>query len=144
MVAKKQVTLKKKGKSKSNRKGQKGRGYITIQQIETALRQTAGFKTYAAKKLNCTYENIQKRIKTSPYLQEVFESIHEGKLDLSEHKLMQQIKDDNITAILFHLKCQGKARGYVEKVQDQVSDQSEAQPVKVIIQVEDGSKREKS
>lgn len=125
-------------KTKETRK--RGRKHITIKQIEIALRQTGGFLTYAAKKLDCTYQNIRQRIDGSPHLIRVLESVHESKLDLSEHKLMQQIKDDNLSAIIFHLKCQGKKRGYVEKYQDQTEQQTEPQPVQVIIQVEDGKK----
>ncbi|MDA3832094.1 MAG: hypothetical protein PF495_01725 [Spirochaetales bacterium] len=99
------------------KKKQKGRGYLTIKQIETALLGTGGFVTYAAKKLNCTHQNIKKRIDGSPYLQEVMDSIHEGYLDLSEHALLKRIRDEDLGAICFYLKCQGKKRGYVEKQQ---------------------------
>jgi len=100
---------------------QKGRGYLTIKQIETALVATGGFVTYAAKKLNCTHQNITKRIKSSPYLQEIQNAIHESLLDLTEHALVKQIKEENITAILFYLKCQGKNRGYIERPKEEES-----------------------
>lgn len=109
--------VKNKVPSKKGKK-QKGRGYLTISQIEEALRQTGGFITYAAKKLNCTHQNVRKRIDTSPYLQEVQRSIHESFLDLTEHALIQKIRDEDLGAIIFYLKCQGKKRGYVEKPKD--------------------------
>ena len=116
----KKVPLKKEDTIEGRKKGQqKGRGYLTINQIEQALVATGGFITYAAKKLNCTHQNITKRIKGSPYLQEVQNSIHESILDLTEHALVKQIKEENITAILFYLKCQGKNRGYIEKPKEE-------------------------
>ena len=102
-------------KKKTGKKKQKGRGYLTISQIETALRQTGGFVSYAAKQLNCTHQNVRKRIDASPYLQEVQSSIHDQYLDLTEHALIKQIKEENLGAIIFYLKCQGKKRGYIER-----------------------------
>ena len=134
MVKNKEKVPRKKGKK------QKGRGYLTINQIETALRQTGGFVTYAAKKLNCTHQNIKKRIDGSPYLQDVMDSIHESYLDLTEHSLMKKIKDEDLGAIIFYLKCQGKRRGYVEKPQDIEKGVESVQPVSVKIEVVDGSK----
>jgi len=97
------------------RKKQKGRGYLTIKQIETALRGTGGFVTYAAKKLNCSHQNITKRIKGSPYLTDILNEIRESYLDLTEHSLIKKIQDEDLGAIIFFLKCQGKNRGYIER-----------------------------
>lgn len=128
-------------KKKTGKKKQKGRGYLTISQIETALRQTGGFVSYAAKKLNCTHQNVRKRIDASPYLQEVQSSIHDQYLDLTEHALIKQIKEENLGAIIFYLKCQGKKRGYIEREKDIDGPGEQAQPVKVVIEVKDGRKR---
>lgn len=137
----KKVPPKKEDAIEGRKKGQqKGRGYLTINQIEQALAATGGFITYAAKKLNCTHQNITKRIKGSPYLQEVQNSIHESKLDLTEHTLLKQIKEENITAILFFLKCKGRGRGYIERPPETEQTEQPAQPVKVVIEVVDGRK----
>jgi len=116
----KKVASKKRGRGRpKGSKTQKGRGYITIPQLESALRSTGGFVTYAAKKLNCTYQNVRKRIDASPYLQEVMDSIHENYLDLTEHSLIKKIRDEDLGAIIFYLKCQGKKRGYIEKPKEE-------------------------
>ena len=41
--------------------------------------------------------------------------IYEGLIDFAESKLMQKIKDDDTTALLFFLKTKAKHRGYAEK-----------------------------
>jgi hypothetical protein len=37
-------------------------------------------------------------------------------LDFTESKLFKEIEGRNITAIIFHLKCKGKRRGYIDHV----------------------------
>ena len=43
--------------------------------------------------------------------------IREGLIDFAESKLLKKINDEDMTAIIFFLKCQGKSRGYVERGQ---------------------------
>ena len=45
----------------------------------------------------------------------VLEEVKETALDIAEDKLMGLIRDGNLGAICFFLKCQGKHRGYVER-----------------------------
>lgn len=47
-------------------------------------------------------------------------------LDFVEDKLFSKIKEGDIVAILFYLKTQGKKRGYVERVENEITIQ---QPV---------------
>jgi len=87
----------------------------TPDQIEQALRNSGGFLSGAAKKLKCDWATVNNYIKRYPKLQEALIEIKESMIDLSESKLIGQINEGNITAIIFHLKCLGKNRGYVEK-----------------------------
>ncbi|MCR5658952.1 MAG: hypothetical protein K6G25_06465 [Bacteroidales bacterium] len=48
-------------------------------------------------------------------LNEMMCEAEESLLDFSESKLMEQINDGNLTAIIFHLKTKGRGRGYVEQ-----------------------------
>ena len=54
-------------------------------------------------------EGAEKQIK------EAIQEAKESMLDFTENKLFTQIKEGNLTAIIFYLKTQGKARGYIEK-----------------------------
>lgn len=89
--------------------------HYTAKQIEIAIRESRGFLSVAAERLGCTYQTVSNYIKRYKTLQEVLDSINERELDLTENKLLSQIKEGNTTAIIFYLKCKGKKRGYVEK-----------------------------
>lgn len=43
------------------------------------------------------------------------DDINEQLIDYSESQLMSKIQAGNMTAIIFHLKCKGKKRGWVER-----------------------------
>jgi hypothetical protein len=49
------------------------------------------------------------------FFRQCVDDIHEGVIDFVESSLQEQIKDGNITAIIFFLKTKGKKRGYIEK-----------------------------
>lgn len=50
-------------------------------------------------------------------LNEALTNVEEELIDFSESKLMEQISEGNLTAIIFHLKTKGKKRGYIEGVE---------------------------
>ena len=49
------------------------------------------------------------------------DSIAESCIDFAESSLFQQIKAGNPTSTIFYLKTKGKKRGYVEKVESEVT-----------------------
>jgi len=90
---------------------------FTIEQIEEALRQSAGIRSGAAAKLGCTPTTVSNYIARSKRLQKVAEEIVEETLDLAEGVLIKAISDNNLTATIFYLKTKGKARGYTERAE---------------------------
>ena len=65
-----------------------------------------------------TYYNwIEKDEKFRDAVDEVAEEV----IDVVESKLLRKINDEDLTAIIFYLKTKGKARGYVEMVENKVT-----------------------
>ena len=57
----------------------------------------------------------------------------ESSVDLAESKLIEAIKNGNLTAIIFFLKTQGKSRGYVERSGHDLT--SDGEPFKFTIKI---------
>ena len=85
--------------------------------IIEALRACGGWQSQAAKKLNITQGALSQRISGNPEIRQALDEIKEQYLDLAESKLMAAVNDRELGAICFYLKCRGKERGYIEKVQ---------------------------
>ena len=94
---------------------------MTEETVARALRKTAGIQTRAAKVLGISQSAVSQRVSGSPYLQEIYQEIREGLLDVAEDALIEKIHEGHMTAIIFYLKCIGKARGYTEKQEMEVS-----------------------
>lgn len=86
----------------------------SLELVKKALWDHKGFITHAAKALGVTHQAVSKRIKQNPELQEELKWINEAHLDNTESKLHEAIEDKNMAAIIWHLKCKGKSRGYIE------------------------------
>ena len=92
----------------------KKNGYTAAQVIQ-ALEDADGYVSKAASLLRCsprTVYNYRDRFVT---VAEAWEAIRERRHDFVENALHKQIKDGNITAIIFYLKTQAKSRGYIER-----------------------------
>lgn len=95
--------------------------HLKIRQIESALRKTQGLMSHAAELLNVTRQAIEYRVKKSNRLQEVMAEIEQRLIDKSENVIYHHMENRNLTAAIFHLKTKGKARGWVEKKETELS-----------------------
>jgi len=80
-----------------------------------AIEEAQGFVTKASSILGCSRNKFYTYLKRYPTVQEVLEDTREKRHEWVESKLMKQINDDVLTAIIFYLKTQGKHLGYVER-----------------------------
>jgi len=70
----------------------------------------------AAKMLHMDRRSLYMRIAAMEQLEQVRCEIKEEYLDFSESQLMKAVEKGEAWAICFHLKCQGKERGWIEQV----------------------------
>ena len=59
-------------------------------------------------------ETVRQYIKNYPILQELAIEVNEAHLDTSEVALFKKRDLGDNTAIIFHLKCKGKKRGWID------------------------------
>lgn len=88
---------------------------ITAKQYAQAITEAQGLVSVAARRLGVSRQSVYTAINRHKQVAEALEDARERTIDLAEGKLVQQINEGNITAIIFYLKTQAKHRGYVER-----------------------------
>jgi len=84
-------------------------------EIELALQKAKGFRRVAAQELGMSIRGLNERIRKSEGLKQLLRDIESFWLDKTEEKLFEAIERGDLAAICFHLKYEGRARGYVER-----------------------------
>ena len=93
----------------------------TQAQVIDALRETKGMVYLAAKRLGCEAQTIYNYRDRYPAVRAEMEQ-QDGEVDdAAEMKLYQAIIAGEPWAVQFRLRTKGKGRGYVERVQNEVS-----------------------
>ena len=94
---------------------------FTQAQVIDALRETKGMVYLAAKRLGCEAQTIYNYRDRYPAVRAEMEQ-QDGEVDdAAEMKLYQAIIAGEPWAVQFRLRTKGKGRGYVERVQQEVS-----------------------
>ena len=92
-------------------------------EIIAALEAAGGIVTHAAQVLGgADRKNIARRISRSETLKAKLAECREVNIDFAETKLMELIAKGVPSATIFYLKCMGKERGYVERVEQTGKD----------------------
>jgi c-di-GMP-related signal transduction protein len=105
----------------------------TDAQIVKAVRKAAGMVSVAARALGCDTQTIYNRMKTSDEVRRAVDDARDDLLDRAESKLLEEIDNNNITAIIFALKTVGKKRGYVERQEHTGADGAALVPQPILI-----------
>lgn len=80
-----------------------------------ALKNNNGNISEACEAINIGRRTYYSWIEKDETFKQDAEDAQESLIDLAESKLVENIKDNDNTSIIFFLKTKGKKRGYVEK-----------------------------
>lgn len=100
-----------------------GEGYknITNEMVASTYAKKAANVSATCTALGITRMTFYNWRKNREGLDEALSDVEESLLDFTESKLLEQIQEGNLTAIIFHLKTKGKNRGYVERTENELS-----------------------
>jgi len=84
--------------------------------VAKAIRDSQGFVSKAADILGCHVSTVYTYISKYAAVKDALEATREKRHDFVENKLIAAIDAGNVTAMIFYLKTQAKSRGYIERV----------------------------
>jgi len=87
----------------------------TAEEVAAAVYEARGLASIAAKRLGCTAATVRNYAERYATVREAITQAREDLKDFAESKLLSRMNEDDLTAIIFFLKCQAKDRGYVER-----------------------------
>lgn len=85
--------------------------------VKKAIMESGGLMSEAARSMGVRHLTLEQYIKRHPELREVIQEARSAFIDKAEMALRRLVDRDNLTAILFTLKCLGQERGYIETPQ---------------------------
>jgi hypothetical protein len=94
---------------------------LTRKMIEAALMETFGNVALSARRLGVSREYLSRTITKTPALKVILNSAREERVDHAESALSRAVINGEAWAVCFTLKTLGKSRGYVERVQQEIS-----------------------
>lgn len=92
-------------------------GDITYGEVESAIWASEGQITLIARTLRCSVAHVHGIFKRFKLLEQEFHEFRERITDEVEHCLLEKIRAGDTSSMLFYLKCQGKARGYIDRAE---------------------------
>lgn len=108
----------------------------SLKACEEALRKAMGNITVAAKALGMNRTALQQRVTRYPQLQAIVQEFRDALCDHAESALVRAVLAGEAWATCFTLKCQGKSRGYVERVEQAIVEPVRLEIVEEIVSVQ--------
>jgi ACT domain-containing protein len=86
-----------------------------------ALEKSMGIVTNACKIVKLDRSTFYKYYNEDEKFASDVDNMQDYVLDFAESKLLENIKDKKETSIIFYLKTKGRKRGYIEKVEQDIT-----------------------
>jgi hypothetical protein len=94
---------------------------ITNDEIATMYEKKGGNVSATCTALGMDRKTFYNRKEKNKALRDKINETDESLIDFAESKLMEHINDGDVTSLIFFLKTKGKKRGYVERVENEIS-----------------------
>lgn len=94
---------------------------LTNKQIVEAYQKKGCNISSACIALKIARKTFYDRRKKNKKLDEALTEIEESLLDFAESKLLEKVQEGDNTCLIFYLKTKGKDRGYVERIDQNVT-----------------------
>jgi len=94
---------------------------LSVKAVDKALRDARGNISHVAREMGVSRSTLYRYITDSASLRQTLEDAREEFLDIAEDALMRKVNEGDTASIIFALKTRGKDRGYVERMQQEVS-----------------------
>ncbi len=104
------------GKNVPNGNGSKKRE-LTAQKLIEAIHESHGLLTLAAKRAGVSFGTAKRYVAEFTSVAQAVVDSKEHMLDFAEAKLYEKISKGDNACLIFYLKCQGKERGFIERVE---------------------------
>lgn len=95
---------------------------VSIKKIVEVYRKKGCNISATCEALNISRQSFYNYRDSNEKLREQLEESDEAVLDFAESKLIEHINEGDVTSLIFFLKTKGKARGYVERTENVVSN----------------------
>jgi hypothetical protein len=100
----------------------RGWRHFTVEEVAAALEKSHGLVSFAARLLGCYRSTVYEYLKRHPHLKDIIHDAGEALVDKAELGIEKAIDNGEPWAIALVLKTKGKARGYVERVEQTGAD----------------------
>jgi hypothetical protein len=104
------------------------------QALIDALEKSMGVVTVACKKVGVSRKTFYEYYNNDATFREAYNDLKNVALDFAESKLYNRIEKESDACLIFYLKTQGKARGYIERMEH---TGAEGNPIQLQINVTD-------
>lgn len=98
-----------------------------------SLRACYGIITDACADCGVSRKTFYQWLKDDEEFKKAYQDIRDVTLDHVEGKLFKKMESGNIAALIFYLKCKGKDRGYIERVENNMSGELKVRVERKII-----------
>jgi hypothetical protein len=88
---------------------------INKKELKKAIHDSMGIITVVAKRIGKTRQGLYYYLKQHPDMQALLDDERESLKDFAESMLITNVKNGDVTSIIFLLKTLAKDRGYVER-----------------------------